>query len=284
MRAKEIKGEKKKPWRQFLILLFLSVSTFGTILSSPAQAQDKLKRFHLRVEIGHLWSDGFGGNFKELLRNWEYGYSWTGGAGIGEGPGKENPAGEQGNNFFAFKVDYSLSARWALRLTVTPSVRWDIEGVRLIQLPFNFRRFLNIESRYKGGAYYAGFVYATDLQEEKYVWNLGAGIGLEVIDLDYELFEDRALHLFGLKSSAHFTKKGIGSYVLAEFEYFRSRYLSWAGHVSYKHVFPVKFESFQMTAYYANIEHNLETFASIFPEHRVNFSGLGIGISLGFHF
>jgi len=164
LRAKEIKGEKKKPWRQFLILLFLSVSTFGTILSSPAQAQDKLKRFHLRVEIGHLWSDGFGGNFKELLRNWEYGYSWTGGAGIGEGPGKENPAGEQGNNFFAFKVDYSLSARWALRLTVTPSVRWDIEGVRLIQLPFNFRRFLNIESRYKGGAYYAGFVYATDAQ------------------------------------------------------------------------------------------------------------------------
>lgn len=294
MKAKEIKNEKKKSWRhRFLIWLFLSTSLSWTVLSSPASAQDKLKRFHLRIEIGHFWSDGVGGNFKELLRNWGYGYFSRGGAGIGEGPSKQYPAGEQGNNFIAFKVDYSLSARWALRLKVTPSVKWDIEGIRMFKKnPFSIPRFLSLKSRFKGGSYYAGFVYTTAMTEEKgpilheakYVWNFGAGIGLEIIRLDYEMSEGRSLALFGSKSSANFSKKGIGSYVFGELEYFRSVYLSLGGHVSYKYVFPVKFESFQLTVYYANDQGKLESFAAIFPEHRVNFSGFGIGLDIGLHF
>lgn len=278
---------------KFLIWVFLSTSLSWTVFSSPASAQDKLKRFHFRIEEGHFWSGGVGGNFKELLKEWGYRYYSPGGAGIGEGSGVDYPKGEQGYNFIAFKVDYSLSARWALRLTVTPSVKWNIEGLRRFEEDrFSVPRYLSLKSRFKGGSYYAGFVYTTAKTEEigsilhgaKFVWNFGAGIGLEVIRLGYEMSEGRSLALFESKSNANFSKKGIGSYVFAELEYFLSELLSFGGNVSYKYIFPVKFESFQLKAYYANGQNKLKSFPAIFPEHRVNFSGLGIGLSVGIHF
>lgn len=279
--------------RKFLIMVLLSISLSWAVLPSPASAQDRIKRFHFRIEAGHYWSGGIGGNFKELLRSWGYSYSWTGGAGILEGSGKDYPAGEQGYNFVAIKVDYSLSDRLALRLRVTPSVKWNIEGLKKFQEdPFSIHRYLSLKCRLKGGSYYAGLVYTTAKTEDRgpilsgldFVWNIGVGVGLEVIRLDYELSEARSLFLYGSKSNVNFSKKGIGSYVFAELEYFHSELFSFGGHVSYKYVFPVKYESFQLTAYYANSQDELESFPAMFPEHRVNFSGLRIGFNVGIHF
>ena len=278
---------------RFLIMVFFMTFLPRAVLSFPASAQDKLKRFHLRIEGGHFWSGGVGGNFKELLREWGYSYSSPGGGGILEGPGVYYPKGEQGYYFIAIKIDYSLSPRWALRLTVTPSVNWNIEGLRKFEEdPFSVPRYLSLKCRFEGGSYYAGFVYTTAKTEDKgpilhgldFVWNLGAGVGLEVIRLDYEMTEGRSFALYGSKSNVNFSKKGIGSYVFAELEYFLSEHLSFGGHVSYKYVFPVKFESFQMTAHYADGEDELKSFPAIFPEHKINFSGIGIGLNIGFHF
>jgi hypothetical protein len=289
------KSKKKKIRSHYCVmLLFLSTTLSWTVLSSPVLAQEKLKRFHLKIEGGYFLADGVGGNFKELLTNWGFNYSWAGGAGILEGPGATYPSGTQGNYFVVLRVDYSLSPRWALSLKAAPMAEWDIDGLKQFhEGPYSDTDYLDLNCRFKGGSYYAGFVYTTPMTKEKgsspifqganYVWNFGAGIGLEVIRLDYEMSENRALSWFGIKSTANFSKKGLGSYVFGELEYFLSQDISLGGHVSYKYVFPVKFESFNMTAY-NTIQDELVSFPVIFPEHKVNFSGIGIGLSIGYHF
>jgi hypothetical protein len=284
MNAKKTK--KKKTWiHRYLILSFLSTALFWTVLSSPVSAQGKLKRFHLKIEGGYFWADGVGGNFKELLADWGFNYSTYGGAGILEGPGATYPKGTQGNYSVAVRLDYSLSSRWALSLKAAPMAKWDVEGRKQFRGGlYSEPDYLNLKCRFKGGSYYAGFVYTTAMAKEKdsspilqganYVWNFGAGIGLEFIQLGYELFAI---------NTANFSKKSLGSYVFGELEYFLSEDISLGGHVSFKYVVPVKFESFQMMAD-NTVNHELNSFAVIFPEHKVNFSGIEIGLSIGYRF
>jgi hypothetical protein len=292
----------KKAWRPgFLILLAMSTCLFWTILSSPASAQDKFERFHVRFEAGYFLSDWIGGNFKKLLTIWGYGYT-TSGSGFFGRYTDNYPKGTQGNFFMSLKFDYSLSPRWALRLTVTPAAKWFIEGRKLIYKP-NYQSYeLLLESQCESGSYYAGLVYSTKRTQElnpnlhgaSYTYNLGAGVGLEAVNLKYEFPHKQASYIeFGSKNCENFSKFGIGSYVFAELEYFFGRHTSIAGHLSYKYVLPIRVESFQLP--YLKYEGNKwdpvqekwglwENAAAIFPEHKVNFGGLRFGLDLGYHF
>jgi hypothetical protein len=313
MKKGKIRSKGKKAWRhKFLILLVMTTCLSWAILSSPASAQDKYERFHVRFEAGYFLSDWVGGNFKKLLTSWGYGITLSGSGFFGLGAHTdEYPMGTQGNFFMSFKVDYSLSPRWALRLTVTPAAKWNIEGLKNIvyyekaennnnYYNYGFSYLLTLKSHCKSESYYAGFVYSTKKTREpnpklrgaNYAWNVGAGIGVEVVNLGYELFQEQSLIYFGSKSNANFSKSGIGSYVFGELEYFFGRHLSIAGHLSYKYVFPVRFEAFQMTYLHERNRwdpvqkwtHAWENAVVIFPEHKVNFGGLKFGLDIGYHF
>jgi hypothetical protein len=283
MKKGKIRSKERKAWRpRFLILLAISTCLQWAILSSLASAQDKFDRFHVRVEAGCFLSGGVGDNFMELLSDWgfEYASSWA--RGILERK-------ETGVNYFmSFKVDYSLSPRWALRLTVTPAAKWNGEGLKPSDDGY---AFFHLKGNYKGASYYAGFAYSSKKKQETdptfrskmYAWNIGAAVGLETVHLGYELFDVTALNSWGAKDSSSFSKKGIGSCVFAELEYFRGKHWSALAHLFYKYVLPVKFDSFQMTGFYRRqLAPSQTTFTS--PEHKVNFGGLGFGLDIGYHF
>jgi len=290
MKNGKIRSKGKKAWRhRFLILLATSTCLSWAILSSPVSAQDKFDRFHIRVEAGYFLSGGVGGNFKKLLTNWGYAFMLyhPGFFGLGAYT-EEYPKGTQANFLMSFKVEYSLSPRCSLRLTVNPAAIWNIEGLKRFDDGF---AFFHLKGNYKGGSYYAGFVYSSKkIQKtiptfpgETYAWNIGAAAGLETVHLGYELFDEKALNSWGAKDSSSFSKKGIGSCVFAEYEHFLGQHLSVLVHLCYKYVFPVKFDSFQMTgSYYGRLGRSQTTFT--FPEHNVNFGGLGFGLDIGYHF
>jgi len=83
------------------------------------------------VGAGYFLSDSVGGNFKKLLTSWGYAITVSDSGFFGLGAHTdEYPMGKQGNFFMSFKVDYSLSPRWALRLSGSPVQIWAIEGRR----------------------------------------------------------------------------------------------------------------------------------------------------------
>lgn len=248
----------------------------------PEPVSSKINRIHLSLDHGYFKSaglDDYANVFKETTVDDETvrrGYPWI------------------LNNRFThlknLKIEFSINKKIALGFTYSTPQKLRLQEGQDWEAEMGTRTSY-VTGVFRVKAYFltAAYMPLTGNLKGKSTLKAGGGAGLSDASFDFRTnFHGLAGGSFVPDfSRVAFSKKSLCLMVFGEYNYYFLEHFSFGLNVDYKYM-PVSVDPFQMFISFGTIrypyyiEFNNATVS--FPKHRVNFGGIGFGISLGIHF
>lgn len=242
----------------------------------------KSSRFHLTFEtgafsaqsssdmMGYLRESGFGDTRYSTAFNWDGGPNFQGIT--------RYPEGDFRKNFLTIKnikADFSLNRIVDVGFIYSSLGKWSVIGFKSLETTINFMGFLEsggpfLSWELSGHAFFlsAALKFPPDSSNKGYYIDLGTAFGLS--KFDSVLYSETPVKKISHKSPCLMTFVGANIFIF--------RHLSLGLHSEYKYV-PVTIKSFRLELPWENGNLIVD-----FPSKRMNLSGFGYGINVGFHF
>jgi hypothetical protein len=265
-------------------------------LFSQKAASPKFSRFHLTYRPGYFRSQG-GNRYMSLFKEIGFGDTkpayeiYFFGVYFGTAPAAAYPQLVQNSTktFEDFRVDYSITRKFAVGVGYSSLGQHEVEGYRYIPINRGGESYyseLYLHENFSGKLYYVQFSWmpVPDAFLKKASFLLGAGAGLSHSNINYRTskssYEDNP-------ERKVFSKNAIALMGTAELSYYFNRHWSLGFSAEYRYA-PVKVEPFRLNGFYYDLDEfkNLieSTMPVNVPGHTVNSSGFRFGLNAGFHF
>jgi hypothetical protein len=249
--------------------------------SNKKSESGEISRFHLAIETGYFTAQS-SSDMTEYMRESGFGdteYYMSGGwTEPWFQSAREYPSEITRKNYLPIKnikASFSLNRTIDVGFSYSNLGKWSIVGFRSLETATDIFGFLASLGPYlswelSGHAYFlsAAWKFLQSISHKGYYLDLGIGLGLSKFDSDF--YSETLVHTSSQISPALMT--------FLEGNIFILRNLSLGLHAEYKYV------PFTMESYGLELPWQKGTVNADFPSKKVDLSGFGYGINVGFHF